>query len=132
HHAQRAGPARMSEQAAASVSVVMPTWRHEPFIGRAIESLRAQRLQAWELIVIDDASPDATADVVAPYLADARIRYRRLAQNRGLGAALNAGLEQARAPLVAYLPSDDLYFDDHLESLVAALEAEPGAVLAYA
>lgn len=114
------------------VSVLMPTFAHAPFIRRAIASLLAQTFADWELLVIDDGSPDETRDVVAPYLDDARIRYRRLAQNTGLGAALNVALAEARAPLIAYLPSDDCYFADHLATLVAALDDHPDAALAYA
>jgi hypothetical protein len=113
------------------VSVLMPTYDQAGFIAGALGSLYAQRLTDWELVVIDDGSPDDTGALVAAYGADPRIRYVRLPRNVGLGAALNVGLERARAELVAYLPSDDRYFADHLESLVAALERQPGAALAY-
>jgi len=59
------------------------------------------------------------------------LRYERQEVNVGLGAASNAALELASAPLIAYLPSDDVWFPDHLGSLVACLEAHPEAVLAY-
>lgn len=113
------------------VSVLMPTHAHAHFIRRAIASLEAQTFSDWELVVVDDASPDATQSVVAPLLADARVRYLRLPGNVGLGAALNAGLELARGALMAYLPSDDLYHAAHLASLVAALERHGDAVLAF-
>jgi len=117
--------------AAPRVSVLMPTFAQAAFIGRALDSLGAQALADWELLVVDDGSPDDTRAAVAPYLADPRVRYARLAENRGLGAALNHALGLARAPLVAYLPSDDVYYPDHLAALVAALDADPAAVLAY-
>ncbi|MDP9365954.1 MAG: glycosyltransferase [Chloroflexota bacterium] len=113
------------------VSVVMPTFKHAPFVPRAIESLLGQTFAAWELIVVDDGSPDETRAAVAPFLDDSRVRYRRLEENRGLGHALNAGLADARADYVAYLPSDDLYHREHLSSLVAHLDGAPGAVLAF-
>jgi len=118
--------------AAPRVSVLMPTFAQAAFIGRALDSLGAQALADWELVVVDDGSPDDTRAAVAPYLADPRVRYARLAENRGLGAALNRALGLARAPLVAYLPSDDVYYPDHLAALVAALDADPAAILAYA
>src|SRR5215210_1606067 len=96
------------------VSVLMPTFRQARFIRRAIESLRAQTLSDWELIVVDDGSPDDTAGVVAPYLADSRFRYHRLPRNLGRGAALNAATSLARGRYLAYLPSDDVYFPEHL------------------
>ncbi len=113
------------------VAVLMPTYGHAPFIRRALESLRAQTLDDWELIIVDDGSPDDTAAAVAPYRADPRVRYLRLERNRGLGAALNTALDLARAPLVAYLPSDDVYYAEHLAALITALEGDEAAVLAY-
>ncbi len=113
------------------VTVVMPTFKQEAFVPRAIESLLAQTLPDWELVVVDDGSPDASRDAVAPYRDDPRVRYRRFDRNRGLGASLNAGLDQAGADLIAYLPSDDLYHADHLASLVERLTSCPGAVLAF-
>ncbi len=55
-----------------------------------------------------------------------------LLHNQGLGHALNQGLARARSPLVAYLPSDDVIYRDHLQQLCAALDDDPGAVLAHA
>ncbi len=114
------------------VSVIMPTYEQKHFIRRAIDSLLAQTLSDWELIVVDDGSPDDTGRLIAPYLADSRIHYLRLDQNGGMGAALNYGLDRAEAPLVAYLPSDDVYYADHLASLAACLKEDRTAVLAYA
>lgn len=116
------------------VSVIMPTFNQAEFIQFALDSLRNQTLTEWELIIIIDGSPDETCQMIEPYLADSgdpRIQHPLLGRNKGLGAALNQGLERAHAPLVAYLPSDDLYFPDHLTSLVNILEKEPQAVLAY-
>lgn len=114
------------------VSVLMPTWNHAHFIRGAIASLLAQDFSAWELVIVDDGSPDDTARVVQPFLDDTRIRYQRLPGNRGLGAALNAGLDSARGKLIAYLPSDDLFHRPHLSSLVALLDTHPAIGLAYA
>ncbi|MBX6313637.1 MAG: glycosyltransferase [Isosphaeraceae bacterium] len=113
------------------VSVLMPTFNQAAFLRRALDSLLAQTFAAWELVIVDDGSTDGTRDVLGPFLGDARIRYYRHHRNRGLGAALNAALDRSRAPLIAYLPSDDVYHTDHLASLVERLEAEPDAVLAY-
>jgi hypothetical protein len=112
------------------ISVLMPTHRQAAFIARAIRSLQGQTEPRWELLVIDDASPDETSAVVAPFLSDERIRYHRRPVNGGVGAALNEGLEATDAPFVAYLPSDDLMYPEHLASLLAALEAAPSAAMA--
>jgi glycosyltransferase involved in cell wall biosynthesis len=114
------------------VSVLMPTFNQADFIRRALDSLLAQTLTDWELVIVDDGSPDATATVVTPYLGDPRVRYQRLGRNVGLGAALNHALALARAPLVAYLPSDDVYYAGHLAALAERLAAHPDAALAYA
>src|SRR5205085_3105452 len=123
---------RTVEMSVPSVSVLMPTYKQAYFIARAIASLQAQTLTNWELVIIDDGSPDSTHVVVGQYLSDTRIHYHRLACNRGLGFALNYGISLTQAPLIAYLPSDDVYYADHLQSLVSCLEASPQAVLAYA
>lgn len=109
----------------------MPTFDHARFIARAIASVVAQELEDWELVVVDDGSPDDTPEVVKPYLKDPRVQYERLPRNRGLGAALNHGMECARGDLVAYLPSDDLYYAEHLATLVRCLDTTEGAVLAH-
>jgi hypothetical protein len=109
----------------------MPTYEQSRFIRRALDSLQAQSLADWEALIINDGSCDATAGTVSACLGDARIRYYRLDHNTGLGHALNEGLSLAHAPLVAYLPSDDVYYRDHLQNLKACLDAAPDAVLAY-
>ncbi|MFE6054257.1 glycosyltransferase family 2 protein [Kitasatospora sp. NPDC056446] len=114
-----------------TVSVLMPTYRHEHFVARALGSLLAQTLTDWELIVVDDASPDSTRDVVNAF-AVPRLRYLRHTVNLGLGAALNRGAAAATGRFLAYLPSDDYWDAEHLETCVAALTARPGAELAYA
>lgn len=113
------------------VSVLMPTYGHAAFIRRAVGSLFAQSLSDWELVIVDDASPDDTPAALAPWLADPRVTYTRLPQNVGLGAVLNSAIQYARGRYIAYLPSDDLYFPDHLAQLVACLDASPKIYLAY-
>lgn len=118
--------------AASVVGVVMPTFKQAAFIGRAVASVLAQTLPTWELVIVDDGSPDETGAVVAPFLADRRVRYVRLCENRGLGHALNTGVALVQSPLLAYLPSDDVFHAEHLATLVDCLEASPNAVLAFA
>ncbi len=116
--------------AEAQVSVLMPTFGQCHFIQRALDSLLAQSLGDWEAIIVDDGSLDLTGQAVAPYLNDPRIRYQKLSHNSGLGHALNHALDLARAPLIACLPSDDVFYPEHLASLRATLQANPGAMLA--
>jgi hypothetical protein len=115
------------------IAVLIPTYRQAPFVRRALDSLLAQSFGDWEAVVVDDASPDETAALVQPYAArDPRLQLERLSTNVGLGAALNRGLDATTAPLVAYLPTDDVWYADHLASLVAQLDAHEDASVAYA
>ena len=111
------------------VSVLMPIFEQAAFLPRAVASLLAQSETEWELVVVDDGSTDDVAGALAPFIGDARVALHRLGVNRGLGAALNAGLDRARGPLIAYLPADDVLHDDHLAALLELLAG--GAVLAH-
>jgi glycosyltransferase involved in cell wall biosynthesis len=114
-----------------SISVIMPTFKQERFIQRALDSLLVQTRADWELWIIDDGSPDETAAAVTPYLRDPRIHFHRLERNEGMGVALNAGLDRSTSDLIAYLPSDDLYFQEHLASLAKCLQENASAVAAF-
>ena len=113
------------------VSVLVPTYLQAQFLPRALDSLLAQTLTSWEAIVVDDGSHDDTAAALAPFLADPRIRCIRLPENTGLGHALNTALDAARGEYVAYLPTDDVLYRDHLRELADTLAQQDGAVLAY-
>ena len=113
------------------ISVLMPTHNQASFLRRAIQSLLAQTDCTWELLIIDDGSSDETPSLIAKHLAESRIRYFRSQENNGLAQALNLGLSEARAPHIAYLPSDDIYYPGHLASLLTNLNAHPEAVLVY-
>ncbi len=113
------------------VSVLMPTFNQAAFLRRALNSLRAQTFTDWDLIVINDGATDTTHAMLASYLRDPHVHYHRSDENHGLGAALNDALKRAVAPLVAYLPSDDVWYAEHLASLVGLLDAHPGAMLAF-
>lgn len=116
---------------AEGVSVLMPTYNQGSFISRAISSLLLQTYQPWELIIINDGSTDYTGDVVKEYLHDKRIRHLKNQHNLGLGESLNIGLSSAQYNLITYLPSDDIYYQDHLEALYRKIQESPNAILAY-
>ena len=116
----------------ARVSVIMPTWGHAAFIRRALDSLVRQTFTDWEIRIVFDGVSDETPSLLAGYARDPRVHVRELDANRGLGAALNAGLDDAQGELVAYLPSDDVWAADHLAVTVRTLDAVPDAALAYA
>ncbi|MBV7694120.1 glycosyltransferase family 2 protein [Streptomyces sp. TRM70350] len=117
-------------EAGPRVAVLMPTYEQASFLPRALRSLFDQTVTDWELALVDDGSHDGTAMAAAPFLADPRVRHARFSENRGLGAALNTGLAMTRAPVVAYLPSDDLWAPDHLAHVLAAF-ADPEVALVH-
>lgn len=93
-------------------SVLMPTYNQCAFIRRAILSLMKQTYEEWELIIINDGCTDETEEYIADYLQDARVTYIKNEENTDLGHALNQGLDAAKYDYIAYLPSDDYYFDE--------------------
>lgn len=112
------------------ISVIMPTFNQCAFIRRAVASLFGQSFHDWELIIINDGCTDETEEYISDFIEEGRVRYIRNEKNEGLGHALNQGLDASRYDYVAYLPSDDFYFPNHLDSLAAILKRE-NVVLAY-
>jgi glycosyl transferase family 2 len=112
------------------VAVLVPVHDQAAFLPRALDGLLAQSAGDWTAVVLDDGSPDpdAVAAVVGA-AADERVRLLRWPRNRGLGATLNAGLDAVSAPVVAYLPADDVWAPGHLGALLDRL-ADPAVVLA--
>ena len=121
----------MSARHVPSVSVLMPTFEQAAFIPRALDSLQAQSLADWEAIVVDDGYSDATRRKRCGRGCTTRGSATTACRNNGLGHALNRALALARAPLIAYLPSDDVYYREHLHSLKDLLDTRPDAVLAF-
>ena len=109
------------------VSVCIPAYRAERFIAATIESVLAQTSEDWELVVIDDASPDATFAVASRYAGDPRVRLDRNATNLGPIGNWNHVVGRAQGRYVKVLCSDDLLYPDCLERQAAALSAHPGA-----
>ncbi|MEO8484799.1 MAG: glycosyltransferase [Betaproteobacteria bacterium] len=105
------------------VSVVVPVFRSERFVAATIRSVLAQTLRTFELIVVDDGSPDRSIEICRTF-ADPRIRYVHQ-PNRGLAAARNAGIRHARGRYIALLDSDDLWAPEKLAHQVAHLESLP-------
>lgn len=113
------------------VSVVIPAFNHARYVAAAIDSVLAQGFADFELLVVDDASSDGTADVVTA-IADARLRLARHDANRGAHATLNEAIAASRGKFVAVLNSDDLFEPDRLATMVeAAGAAADGMFLAF-
>lgn len=113
------------------ISVIMPTYNQSAYILRAISSLFRQSFKDWELIIVNDGSTDCTEEIIQDVLNDHPIRYIKNDRNMGLGYSLNKGVKAAKYQYIAYLPSDDFYFADHLENAVRVFFAEKEVSLVY-
>ncbi len=110
------------------VSVVLPTRNRAALLPRAIHSVLGQTHRELELIVVDDASSDGTAELIAS-IPDARLRYLRLDRNLGVSGARNAGIAQARGNWLAFQDSDDEWRVEKLQRQLAAATADTQMVL---
>lgn len=106
------------------VSVVIPAYNHEKFIGPAIESVLNQSFQDFELVIVDDGSTDRTADVIKSY-TDSRIRYF-YQDNQDAFNTINRGIGIAEGEFISILNSDDIYSHDRLQRLLDK-QADSGA-----
>lgn len=109
------------------VSVVLPVRNGAAHLREAVDSILSQTMTAFELIVIDDGSTDATPALLAG-LSDPRVRVLRQ-DGLGLVAALNRGLMEARGPYVARMDADDIARPGRLAAQAARLDAAPGVAL---
>ncbi|KAK42549.1 glycosyltransferase [Caballeronia jiangsuensis] len=103
------------------VTVVIPAFNAEAFIGEAIASIQEQTLEDWELIVVDDGSADHTLSAARQAAGDdRRVRLIRFDRNQGISTASNAGFDAARGHFIARLDSDDRALPHRLATQVAA------------
>jgi glycosyltransferase involved in cell wall biosynthesis len=114
------------------VTIVMPSYNAAKTIGQSIESIQLQTFVAWELIVVDDGSKDGSTRIVRGH-AERDSRIRLLSQaNAGPAVARNNGVAAARADIVAFLDSDDIWQPDHLTLAIEMLDASARLGVAFA
>lgn len=114
------------------VSIGMPVFNGARWLRASLDSLLGQRLEDFELIISDNASTDSSEEICREYAArDARIRYVRNPRNIGASDNYNAVFHLARGEYFKWASCNDLCQPDFVEKCVAALEADPQAVLAY-
>ena len=106
------------------ISVVLPVHNRADVLARAIESVLAQRLREFELVIVDDGSTDYSVRVAKSF-SDDRIKLAELGENRGGNVARNAGVRASSAPLIAFLDSDDAYLPEKLANVVAEFDKSP-------
>ena len=112
------------------VAIGMPVWNGERFVSQAIESLLAQTYGDFELVISDNASTDATADICRAYASrDPRIRYLRQQRNLGANANYNAVFGQSSGRYFKWAAHDDVLAPRFLEECVRVLDQDEGLVL---
>ena len=105
------------------VSIIIPCFRQAHFLGEAIETALAQSYPHFEIIVVDDGSPDDPAQVVKRYPS---VHYLRQ-DNRGVSAARNSGIQASSGTYLVFLDADDRLLPNHLQANLKAFEEHPDA-----
>ncbi len=111
------------------VSVIIPVYGVERYISKTIESVLEQTYKDFELLIVDDGSPDRSVEICQRF-TDPRICIIRQ-QNQGVCAARNAGIHQAQGEYLAFLDGDDLWLPEKLEKHVEHLESSPGVGVSF-
>lgn len=115
------------------VSIIVPVYNVEKFIGETMDSVAAQTYPHWELLLVEDGSSDRTAEIIQDYIREQkenRIRLIVQPENMGAARARNRGLQEARGRYIAYLDADDLWAPEKLERELAFMK-EKGAAFAF-
>jgi len=111
------------------VSVVIPAYNCEKYLREAVDSVLAQTFSDYELIVVNDAATDSTPGIIAEYERTGSVRAVTHSKNRGLSAARNSGIREARGEYITFLDADDVWRPEKLEHQVKILKAHPELVL---
>lgn len=105
------------------VSIITPSFNSEKYIEKTIESVKNQKYENWEMIIVDDCSTDSTCEIVAKIAeTDSRIKLIRLNQNCGAGKARTQALEKATGRFIAYLDADDIWKNEKLEQQISFMK----------
>lgn len=112
----------MIEAIIPKVSVIIPTYNRAELLPRAVDSVLAQTFTNYEIIIVDDCSPDNTQAIISEF-DDSRIRSLRHERNQGASAARNTGIEYARGEYIAFLDDDDEWLPINLEEQVRILDS---------
>ncbi|MCK8600208.1 glycosyltransferase family 2 protein [Desulfoferrobacter suflitae] len=112
------------------ISVIITTYNHRDFILETLDSVFAQTLSEYEVIVINDGSSDDTEDLLLPLARAGRIR-NILQDNSGPGAARNRGIAEARGEFIALLDDDDIWPPDKLQWQIAAIQKDSSIAVVY-
>ena len=102
------------------VSIITPSYNSTKFISQTIESVLNQTYKNWEMIIVDDASPDNSNKIIEEYVEkDSRIQLIKLKENSGPAVARNRAIKEAKGRYIAFLDSDDLWMANKLEKQIS-------------
>ena len=110
------------------ISVVIPVYNGERYIGEAIKSVLAQKHRPLEIIVIDDGSTDGTAKIIQQFGDPVQYHYQ---PNAGLGATRNAGATIAKGEFLAFLDADDLWVSNKLQLQLQQFEEDSSLEISF-
>lgn len=106
-----------------SVTIIMPSYNSEKFIIESVESVLVQTYSNWELIIVDDCSPDSSNHIIMKYVdSDHRIKLIKLEKNSGPAVARNTAIEAANGRYIAFLDSDDVWLPNKLEKQIKFMQ----------
>jgi glycosyltransferase involved in cell wall biosynthesis len=111
------------------VSVIIPVFNYDRFLGEAIESVLSQTYQHLEVIVVDDGSTDRSSEVAKSF-ADRGVRYCHQV-NAGIGPARNKGVELAQGEFLAFLDADDRWPAEKIERQLRAFASDPSLEMCF-
>ena len=104
-----------------SVSVIVPIYKVEKYIRRCLDSIKAQTFENYEVIMINDGTPDNSAKIAEEYTSDPRFKLFHQ-QNSGIGSVRNRAIQLAQGEYLAFVDSDDCILPDHLKGLFEAAD----------
>ncbi len=114
----------MNDSKIPKVTVFIPVYNREQYVGEAIESILAQTFTDFEILLVDDGSTDSSVDTIRSF-SDSRIRLVCSEENLGIPKTRNKGVELARGQYMAMLDSDDRAYPNRLEKQIAFLDSHP-------
>ena len=101
------------------VSIITPSYGSERFISDTVNSVLVQTYQDWEMIIVDDVSPDNSNEIIEEYIKkDNRIKLIKLEKNSGPAIARNRAIKEAKGRYIAFLDADDLWIPEKLEKQI--------------
>ena len=111
------------------ITAILPTWNRAEWLEKSIQSVLDQTFGDFELVVVDDASMDSTAEIIERY--SGKIRTIVFSENRGVSAARNAAIKNSDSEWIAFLDSDDFWHPDKLQKQIAQTKMRPACPLHF-